>query len=875
MTSEADRSTLVITGGGTAGHTNPGIAVAQALVAKGLDPARIHFVGGERGNEGTLVAEAGFAIDLLPGRGFERRLHPAAWPANLAAARSLLAGFAEAIGVMRRVRPAAVLCLGGYAAAPASLVAMLTRIPIVVTEQNARASAVNRLVGRVARVCALPYPGVDLPNGVLTGNPIRPAVVEAVTSADRATSLRRLGLPTDRLVVAVWSGSLGARSVNRAVHDLAELWADRSDVAIYHVVGRRDFADFEDHPPAVTSGRLIYKTVDYEHRMPLLLSAADVAVCRAGASTTAELAVAGLPAVLVPLPGAPRDHQTANTAELVAAGGALLLPDAELDGATLAARLEPSSTIPRPCGPWRRRRRRSVAPKRPRPSPISSSTSPDRGSLHDGDPSEADPMTARPDSGASNPPEFDMLDLSHPRRIHLVGVGGSGMSAIAEILVGTGHEVTGSDLTESLPLQRLASRGLAMHVGHDPAHLGDAEVVAISTAIPATNSEVVAAREAGLPVLRRSELLAAITSQWRTVAIAGTHGKTTTSAMLAACLLGAGLDPAYLVGGDLRDLGRGAGVGSGDILVVEADESDGTFVELAASAVIVTNVEPDHLEHYGGFAGLEQAFIRFVVQCDGPCVVCIDDPGASRLAALGGEHRIITYGTAPASAFRIVDPLPTPVGVEFTIAVSEAAEFVGGRSFRVRLRQPGMHNARNATAAFAMGIALGADPEALVEALGRFGGVGRRFEDRGSAAGVRLVDDYAHLPTEVLSALSAARSLDPRRLVAVFQPHRYSRTEQLWSTFGDSFVDADILIVTGLYAAGETPRPGIGGHLIADEVRRLHPDADVRYVESLDDVLSLLGDVLRDGDLCITLGAGDLTQLPSRLLPLLEGRARS
>lgn len=457
------------------------------------------------------------------------------------------------------------------------------------------------------------------------------------------------------------------------------------------------------------------------------------------------------------------------------------------------------------------------------------------------------------------------LDLGHPRRIHLVGVGGSGISAIAEILAGTGHQVSGSDLTASVPLKRLAERGLAMHVGHDASHLGDAEIVAISSAIPATNPEVVAAVEAGLPVLRRAELLTAITAQWRTVSVAGTHGKTTTSAMLAACLIGAGLDPAYIVGGDLTDLGRGAAVGLGDVLVVEADESDGTFVELVSAAVIVTNVEPDHLEHYGGFAALEQAFVRFVQQCNGPSVVCLDDPGAARLAASVGDHPVITYGTLPEADYRIADPLPTPVGIAFTIATED------GR-YAIRLRQPGMHNARNATAAFAMAVALGADPAAVAEALGRFGGVGRRFEDRGTADGVRLVDDYAHLPTEVASALDAARSLNPQRLVAVFQPHRYSRTEQLWSTFGDSFVDADVLVVTGLYSAGETPREGIGGHLIAEEVLRHHPEADVRYIESLNEVLRVLAVELRPGDLCITLGAGDLTHLPGQLLPLLAAR---
>ena len=221
------------------------------------------------------------------------------------------------------------------------MAAVVTRVPLVVSEQNARASAVNRLIGRFATVCALPYPDVDLPKGVLTGNPIRPSVVDAVRRMDVGSAREALGLPSDRVVVAVWSGSLGARSVNRAVRALAEMWADRSDVALYHVIGRRDYPEFGDHPPAVVDGRLMYRTVEYEDRMPELLTAADIAVCRAGASTTSELAVAGLPSVLIPLPGAPRDHQTANTAELVSSGGALLLSDADLSAESLDRLLAP------------------------------------------------------------------------------------------------------------------------------------------------------------------------------------------------------------------------------------------------------------------------------------------------------------------------------------------------------------------------------------------------------------------------------------------------------------------------------------------------------------------------------------------------------
>jgi UDP-N-acetylglucosamine--N-acetylmuramyl-(pentapeptide) pyrophosphoryl-undecaprenol N-acetylglucosamine transferase len=337
MAGRTGRPRVVITGGGTAGHTNPGIAVAQALVELGLPADEIHFVGGRRGNEGTLVTQAGFSIDLLAGRGIERRLTPA----NLAAAAALLRGLVQGFWLVLRRRPKVVLCLGGYAAFAVSLAAVMLRVPVVVTEQNARASAVNRFIGRWATTCALPFPGTDLPRGVLTGNPTRAEVVSAVADGDAASARARLGLPPDRVVLAVWSGSLGATRVNTVVRELAERWAGRSDLAIRHVVGRRDWARFATPPWAVSAGSLVYQLVEYEDEMPSLLVAADLVLCRSGAATVAEVAIAGLPAVMVPLPHAPRDHQRANTVELVAAGGAVVIDDAELDLERLLAVLSP------------------------------------------------------------------------------------------------------------------------------------------------------------------------------------------------------------------------------------------------------------------------------------------------------------------------------------------------------------------------------------------------------------------------------------------------------------------------------------------------------------------------------------------------------
>ena len=457
-----------------------------------------------------------------------------------------------------------------------------------------------------------------------------------------------------------------------------------------------------------------------------------------------------------------------------------------------------------------------------------------------------------------------VLDLSAPRHIHVVGAGGAGMSAIAEVLATMGHTVTGSDQSASPAVAHLRERGVEVVVGHDAANVDGADVLAVSTAIPATNPEVVTARSAGIPVLRRAEALAAICAVRRTIAVSGTHGKTTTTALLALALRAAGLEPSFIVGGEVRGLGSGASWGSGGWFVVEADESDGTFVELAAEAVVVTNVEADHLDHWGTFEALQAGFRRFLVEASGPRVVCADDPVALRLAE-GLE--CLTYGTSPAATHRMVDVVAGPDGVAFTL------EHEGRLIGRIEVALPGLHNARNAAAVVVAALALGAELEPVAAALAAFPGVRRRWERRGEVAGVTFIDSYDHLPTEVAAALDAASAGPWARVVCVFQPHRYTRTRDLWRGFADVFARADLLVVTAIYAAGQQPIPGVTGKLVVDAVLDAHPWKRVAWLPGRADLLAYLAAELRPGDLCLTLGAGDLTTLPDELSPLVAARA--
>lgn len=472
-------------------------------------------------------------------------------------------------------------------------------------------------------------------------------------------------------------------------------------------------------------------------------------------------------------------------------------------------------------------------------------------------------------SGVAGP----RLDLTSPRHIHLLPIGGSGIGPLAAILARMGHAVSGCDVTDGPRLERLRGLGVDVHVGHDPAHLASADVVVASTAIPPDEAELVRARELGLRVLSRDDALAGLCALRRTVAVGGTHGKTTTTAMLATVLIEAGMAPSYLVGGDVPGLGGSAAWNDGEWFVVEADESDGTFLELGAAAVVLTGVEPDHLDHHGSFAALRGAFARFLAEADGPRVVCSDDAVASELAT---QVDCLTYGTGATTRFRMVDVDLGRRRVAFSLldtqrdaageALRDDTRDTGVDLGRLEVSVPGLHNARNAAAAAVSALALGATFESIKRGLAAFAGVDRRFQWRGEAGGVTFVDSYDHLPGEVSAVLAAARDGNWRRVVCVFQPHRYTRTKSLWRDFAGVFDEAHVVAVTDVYPAGQAPLPGVTGKLIVDAVLDAAPHKRVAWLPERANVLAWLATELRPGDLCLTLGAGDLTTVPDEVL---------
>jgi UDP-N-acetylmuramate--alanine ligase len=457
--------------------------------------------------------------------------------------------------------------------------------------------------------------------------------------------------------------------------------------------------------------------------------------------------------------------------------------------------------------------------------------------------------------------------------VHFIGIGGIGMSGIAEVLNNLGFKVQGSDQSDSANCQRLRDNGIEVFVGHTAANLGAAEVVVISTAIKKNNPELMAARERGLPIVRRAEMLAELMRFRQAVAIGGTHGKTTTTSMVAALLDAGGLDPTVINGGIINAYGTNARMGGGDWMVVEADESDGTFLKLPADVAVITNIDPEHLDHYGTFDKVREAFRQFVenVPFYGFGVMCLDHPEVQALVSKIEDRRVVTYGENPQADVRFHNTKVEGPGTNFDVTIRDRKTGKLTQIEGLRLPMPGRHNVSNATAAIAVAHELGIGPDGIKKGLAGFGGVKRRFTHTGSWNGVEIFDDYGHHPVEIKAVLKAARDSASGKVIAIVQPHRYTRLESLFDDFAACFNDADTVIMAPVYSAGEEPIAGVNSETLVERIRS-GGHRDARYINGAPEIAGLVKTIAKPGDYVILLGAGNITQwayaLPKELAAL-------
>lgn len=848
---------FVIAGGGTGGHVMPALALGEALRGCG---ERVLFVGARRGIERRLVPQAGFELTTYGVRPFLGRGPLARLIALLALGIATL----RALRLLRRRRAVLVIAVGGYASAPAALAGALLRLPVALVNTDAQPGSANRWLARLAKrvfvgfeAAAAAFPR---PESVrVTGVPLRAAFTAKLGAAQPP----RCGADGAKLRLFAFGGSQGAAQLNRALlRALPRLSPQR--LSVVHQTGA---ASQEEAQRAWQAAGFDARVVAFEDDMPARLRWADLVVCRAGAMSVAELALAGRAALLAPLSHVGGGEQRGNARELESAGAAHVLdarelpPGADFDSAFADALVKLLGD------PEALREMGRRAALRARPDAAAQIAA------------ECRALAGARRPAAIAPPE-------RLRRVHFVGAGGSGMSGLAELLLARGARVSGSDVREGRNVARLRGLGAAIHTGHADSHLGEADAVVFSTAISAGNPELAAARRRGIPVLHRSELLAALMQAQQGAAIAGSHGKTTTSALTAHIATACGLDPSVVIGGRVRGA-AGARRGGGAWLIAEADESDGSFLRLAPRLAAITNMEAEHLDHYGSAEALGRAFADFAnrVPEAGCAVLGVGDPGVRQLLPQIARRRV-TYALAESgTAFNQPGA---------NAAAADAADGIGadwlacglvreraGLRFRVlrhgeelgevQLPLPGAHNAANALAALALTAEMGVPFPEAAAALRGFPGVERRFEEKGVCAGVRVVDDYGHHPSELRATLAAARDSHSGRLVAVFQPHRYTRTRDLFAEFAACFDAADLLVLTPVYGAGESPLPGAGAAQLADAIRAR--GQQVRLAGCLAEVAPALAPELRAGDLVLTLGAGNVGRVGAELLAALEQRA--
>ena len=845
MTASRPTFFAVITGGGTSGHVIPALAIAELLQDGGVSKDQLHFVGSTNGIETTLVPPTGIPMSLLTVQGFGRGLSPRALKKNFRTFQVLRNASRHAERLLSSLRPSVVVSVGGYASVPATRAAKKLNIPVVTVSYDRLPGLATRLQARSASGVAVAYLPSKLINATLTGAPVRRVLRNLDLSSTRTDARTRLSIPIDRKVICITGGSLGSAKLNSVARTLVENNQSRNDICVIHLTGERYIDD--DLPILDNDAEIVYRRLKSTVAMQDVYSASDLVVARAGASTIAELSTIGIASVLVPWSGAAEDHQTANAKWLDDLGGSLVINERKTTNNEIADQIidlidDQAKLRVLANAAW-------LAGKQHRESTLTElifSVAGQKGRQH--------------------------IDLREPKRVHIVGVGGPGMSAVATVLAEMGHQVSGSDIRRSELTTRLENLGITINIGHNPEVVLGCDFVTGSPAIAESNIEYQKARDLNIRVLSRAETLASICRCATSVGVAGTHGKTTTSSMLTTILLGAGKNPSYLIGGDVISLNRGASWSNSELFVVEADESDGTHAQLPLAATILTNIDIDHLDHFKTQAAIEQSFFDYVGNIAGPRVLCLDDPACALIAQ---THNAITYSVNDKSS---ADFVATSIKFKNGSSSFGVAQNLGSQSVelgRINLPLRGHHNVSNALAALAMAMQFGVEFEQAAQALSNFGGVARRFDVQGVDHGATFVDDYAHLPNEISAVLSGVRDESDNwsRVVAVFQPNRFNRMSVISHLYADSFVAADLVVITDIYSSGTEPISGVTGQLVVDAILESHPNSRVIYQPSRTNLVEFLADEIKDGDLCISMGCGDISSLPSEVIARRRGKS--
>ena len=845
MTASSHTVFAVITGGGTSGHVIPAMAIAELLQDAGISKDQLHFVGSSTGIETTLVPSSGIPMSLLTVQGFGRVLSFQALKRNIRTIKILRNATRNAERILSSLRPAVVVSVGGYASVPATRAAKKLNIPVVTVSYDRQPGLATRLQARSAAAVAVAYLPSKFKNATLTGAPVRRVLRNLDLSSTRDDARSRLSIPLDRKVICFTGGSLGSAKLNSVARILVEKNQNRSDICVIHLTGQRYIGD--DLPVLKSDAKIVYVRLESTVAMQDVYSASDLVVARAGASTVAEVSTIGIASVLIPWSGAAENHQTANASWLGDLGGAVVIDENSVANEHLADQVI------------------SLIDDRVKIQSLASAAR-TAGKQH------RETTLAKLILNVAGHKERQLIDLRKPKRIHVVGVGGPGMSAIATVLAEMGHQVSGSDIRQSAVITRLENLGIKVNIGHDPEVVFGCDFVTGSPAIAESNIEYERARESNIRVLSRAETLASICECATSIGVAGTHGKTTTSSMLTTILLSANKNPNYLIGGDVIALNRGASWSNSELFVVEADESDGTHSQLPLAATIVTNVDIDHLDHFKTQSAIERSFFDYVGGIAGPRVLCLDDPVC---ASISKTHIATTYSVEEKSSADYVASSIKFKDGKSSFMVTQNHNNKKIELGRIDLPLRGLHNVSNALAAIAMAMQFGVRFDQAAQALSGFGGVARRFDVRGVDGGATFVDDYAHLPNEISAVLSGVRDESDKwsRVVAVFQPNRFNRMSMISHLYGDSFVAADLVVITDIYPSGTEPIAGVTGQLVVDAILKSKPQSNVVYQPSRKNLVEFLADEIKNGDLCISMGCGDISSLPNEVIALRRGKS--